>query len=536
MKYSDVLTLIHKRLINQKTYHIAGVELSRSSDRGQMSVLPPDLLHFKEQCQSICTSNKVNFEEAITQLLSTDRYKNPVRLFRLLNLAIASFERIPLPENTTGSDHELLIRFCLSANLILLNKVQRTSLTIYAEQSPLKAAFAHANTICFIREIKKYWRPGDEKVNEQAFAKLPSIDQFQLIAEAISNSSNFSKFFGMRSQSLYEKILHSISLCKFTAEQRNELAVLMKIYSPKSLTKTFFSNHEIDYANQHAHARLIKITGIEIPTVIKELKLLLSKQKYEQAHYLIYKAVTNGYAFGLLRYDTSQNMRFRLIKNCFAQLNSNSVDKAALCTTLLDNAEQVLKAQEQYYLTEGLSHTLKTKHGDNLKEFLTDREAWSTPNPIDNLFDKTTDSSRLKYTSHGGGYFHMLEFLAGISAGYKSERAFSGLWVSPSDGFRNDYQVHQLDSFYANRATECGIDMPAVLMFKINPKYLEKTNRVDEAILTPELLSNAKDITVKPVDANQPSVCQRKGIVTLSPEAIKETQDDLYIGLKTPGN
>lgn len=94
---------------------------------------------------------------------------------------------------------------------------------------------------------------------------------------------------------------------------------------------------------------------------------------------------------------------------------------------------------------------------------------------------------------HGGGFFHMVEFLKKQSKGYRLEGPGCGIQVSPgSDSPTLDY---------SQRRSIFHFDHPAVLSAKIAEIYLDAANRGDEAGLRSDYiqyLSNIELTAYKP--------------------------------------
>jgi hypothetical protein len=92
--------------------------------------------------------------------------------------------------------------------------------------------------------------------------------------------------------------------------------------------------------------------------------------------------------------------------------------------------------------------------------------------------------------THGGGYYHILDFLEGRSRGYRLERGGSGLQLTPERPGTSS----QRDKFYTEGAVQY-LDDPAILIFETPRGRLDSANNLYEAGLRAEdrdAVSNVK--------------------------------------------
>ncbi len=518
MKYLQLLRQIHRRLTTSQAPQIAGLKLTRVPEADKhFAMLPKALLKIKNDVQDL------------REVLDRKYYKNPAHLFNLLNLVIATFDRLPIPKDKKNSDHEFLIKLCLAVDLTRLNKKQLASLKIYARNKPLETFFNNDDDrFLAARIIEAFWPlDEDDRVRPSTvenFNKLDAISQFEKLSLIIIHSEKIHSLYGLSGEGYYEKILATVSLAAFSKQQKIHLAALMKVYSPKHIKLLAFTLDEITESEKIATPLRASITGINVDDVMKELKELLFKEKYEQAHYLIYRLLTaNAYQFGpsssIFNKSPEQMALVAKIKNALAQLRVKSdVDKVSVAQALLVDVETALIQQENTRIKEGLTSHFKPKTNENLKLFFR-RTPWKISEHTSSLKQKE------KITiSHGGGYFHILEFLAGVSPGYTSEISMTGVWFTPGGS-------KPIDERYAKRTTEQSMDIPARFTATIDPECLEKTNRSDEALLTQEFFSELQDIQVSLNDS--PVLEIKNNILNIEPSALRQrVRDDMDIALQ----
>jgi hypothetical protein len=93
--------------------------------------------------------------------------------------------------------------------------------------------------------------------------------------------------------------------------------------------------------------------------------------------------------------------------------------------------------------------------------------------------------------SHGGGFYHILDFLRGRSVGYPLEKGGLGLQVSPN----NDPKL-ELACGYAHNNPPSHFDTPTMFKAKIPAKYLLRAPNGYEAGLRPEVIPQLKEIEI----------------------------------------
>lgn len=112
------------------------------------------------------------------------------------------------------------------------------------------------------------------------------------------------------------------------------------------------------------------------------------------------------------------------------------------------------------------------------------------------LDGKSEDKDLLVNISHGGGLFHIVDFLRGRSQGYCLEaKGGLGLQVSPNDISR--------DLEYAVRKPPNHFDRPTIFRAKTKAKNLTPAARPYEAGLRPEALPTLENIKIIEIDKIQ---------------------------------
>jgi hypothetical protein len=92
---------------------------------------------------------------------------------------------------------------------------------------------------------------------------------------------------------------------------------------------------------------------------------------------------------------------------------------------------------------------------------------------------------------HGGGYYHILEYLTGNSPGYTFDCGTEhGMYVAPQPHFLNR------EKMYAERNSHLHLDHPALLTARIKRKHLTKVDNSYEAGLRPEYVEFLQDIKI----------------------------------------
>lgn len=95
--------------------------------------------------------------------------------------------------------------------------------------------------------------------------------------------------------------------------------------------------------------------------------------------------------------------------------------------------------------------------------------------------------------SHGGGFFHIIEFLQGHSLGYRLEN-------QDGRGIQVSTMSHERDKLYALRACNNYIDYPARISATIEAQYLDAAPNLYEAGLRAEYIDKLKEIVVTRLD------------------------------------
>jgi len=161
---------------------------------------------------------------------------------------------------------------------------------------------------------------------------------------------------------------------------------------------------------------------------------------------------------------------------------------------------QLMEQQENYFLNHGWEHLIPST---------IDRpDPWGT-----NFTRRKIDPDKPIRISHGGGLFHILEFLTGKAKGYsleegcqfdKTDNTKKIKWFMQGDG--QGLQVSpdvpssgsDRDAFYANNARSLRFfDYPAQLMATVKPKYLDNAVNGYEAGLRSEMIDLLTDVRVK---------------------------------------
>ncbi len=102
-------------------------------------------------------------------------------------------------------------------------------------------------------------------------------------------------------------------------------------------------------------------------------------------------------------------------------------------------------------------------------------------------------SEQLIAISHGGGFFHILEFLCGISYGYRIDNySYYGICVSIDDDRNEDNSIALHSHSYATRTAPNHLDIPAKFTAKIESQYLLAMSKLAEAYISFDSVTHLK--------------------------------------------
>jgi hypothetical protein len=228
--------------------------------------------------------------------------------------------------------------------------------------------------------------------------------------------------------------------------------------------------NEINFLTDTQKLELVQMVkkGVKswLPLVPDELieKLVEEKNRVE-LHYLIYQRFSGE--FFLKPYSLSPKPVFQKLKSFLEESNFDLVE----CAKIFKLA---MIEQEKYFQNDGWAkwpHAVSTKY-----------PRW--------LGQKDPEKSVPITIAHGGGFFHILEFLSGKSKGYLSDDAeHYGMYVSPDSASRN--------SHYAHRTAPYHLDIPAQFFAQIESKHLINTQNYSyEAIINSYSVSHFNNFSL----------------------------------------
>lgn len=325
--------------------------------------------------------------------------------------------------------------------------------------------------------IKSIVYPFDEI---EGFIKiLKPEDIYELLMACISSDS--THFYGVIGTFKKELRLSLAScLAQLNAHQVFNYAKLyISFYGIQHLSSKFskFLSEKhiqelINFAKNSIQDLLPKITEAEIDDLIEN-------QKIDELHYFIYKRFSGQHNLPAIDDDSREHLE---------KFQYNPIANVDLLKSLL---KKIMYNQEKYFLIYGGWNTNSRELGEDCAfEVWGHNQRRRKKNCFINGTDINLDIDQKIRISHGGGYFHILEFLASQREGYKfgSESGY-GIYVSPGNSTR-DYS-------YANRNSQRHFDYPARLVAEIHIKHLHEATNSYEACLRAPYVEQLENISVE---------------------------------------
>lgn len=213
----------------------------------------------------------------------------------------------------------------------------------------------------------------------------------------------------------------------------------------------------------------------------------------ENTWYFIYQALSGQTNTRFLRHYSEEQQND--LKTLYTALSASPCQD----NLIMDCFQRLVKAHREFYLREGFSEFLPGHLTSKESRLILQRGREAS---CSGWGEKTVAADDRVYITHGGGYFYILEFLAGKANGYRLERGGDrGLQVHPSvDRFFEDRSEH-----YAKRKSPSYLDIPAAFKATIKAKYLDSANNHYEAGLPPQSIPHLKNIEVTPYLPNKVS-------------------------------
>lgn len=325
------------------------------------------------------------------------------------------------------------------------------------------------------QQVKKYIKQASMDLYledfSEAFKKLSSKDKFEFIKNILLISKSLDAFFGVRADCFREKIMNDLQniLSDFSETQRFDLARSVISIVGFCTVKCF---HLTTEQHKALDLELEKQLNNFLPQSAPMIEECIKNNDRERLRYLIYLQFSGQYLVSEHRDDDGI---FSKLKKLLKDPKSNLIE-------ISEALKQGLKYQKEVFKNFGWYQT----------------PAFPSKRPP--YWKKSSGLKKdvLQSFSHGGGFFHICQFLAGQSKGYRLENPGVGIQVTPL-GIENSR-----DKYYAERTPTMHFDLPARLSGKIKIKYLDSApNEGYEAGLRFNFIKLIEDIVVTRLDTNE---------------------------------
>ena len=317
--------------------------------------------------------------------------------------------------------------------------------------------------------LRKSFRDCDQKKVDlfSYFQKLSDGEKYTYMLHLINLEGELEKLFGIMAPIYLEKFDFSKATMSFSEDQQLELA-RMNI-ERKGIQ--VLSRYHLSEENQTQLINEAKIKVKEyLPDFLMEMiEKLFNEKNHQHLKYKLYNRFSGKYNFFLSKLKPNE-------RDCLLGREKRSFEEFK---------SVVLKAiniQEDYLLEYGWFKWL-FQPSERAKQ-------WNA--------EKFIPTAEVR-VSHGGGFFHIIEFLEGRTTGYPLEAQpdARGIQVSP---LAENLEFHERDIYYANVACSNHIDYPARLTATIQAQYLDSAPNLYEAGLRAEFISRLENIVVSRLD------------------------------------
>lgn len=301
------------------------------------------------------------------------------------------------------------------------------------------------------------------------FQELSDGEKYTYMLHLINLERELEKLFGIMAPLYLEDFNFSEATMSFSEDQQLELARMnierkgIKVLPRYHLSK----ENQIQLINEAK----IKVKEYLPVFSMEMIEKLFNEKNHRQLKYELYKRFSGKYNFFLLKLKPKE-------RDCLLGKEKSSFEKFKLVVL------KAINVQEEYLLEYGWFKWLY-QPSERAKQ-------WNA--------EKFTPTADVRF-SHGGGFFHIIEFLEGRTIGYPLEAQpdARGIQVSP---LAEHLEFHDRDNYYANTACSNHIDYPARLTATIQAQYLDSAPNLYEAGLRAEFIDKLENIVITRLDKN----------------------------------